>query len=130
MGEAVDDNAVADDEGLAGKVVYSRPYYGTGYVLVRRKDGPRVRTLAELKGTKSQRLGTEAGSVADYHLRQRGYLRRLFRNQLATLKALNDSDIESASELQRDWAREKTIAGIGEIMSKHGGNIGTSLAWV
>ena len=34
-----------------------------------------------------------------------------------------------ASELQRDWAREKTIAGIGEIMSKHGGNIGTSLAW-
>jgi len=34
-----------------------------------------------------------------------------------------------ASELQRDWAREKTIAGISEIMSKHGGNIGTSLAW-
>ena len=34
-----------------------------------------------------------------------------------------------ASELQRDWAREKTIAGIGEIMSRHGGNIGTSLAW-
>jgi nicotinamidase-related amidase len=33
------------------------------------------------------------------------------------------------SELQRDWAREKTIAGIGEIMSRHGGNIGTSLAW-
>jgi nicotinamidase-related amidase len=34
-----------------------------------------------------------------------------------------------ASELQRDWAREKTITGISEIMSKHGGNIGTSLAW-
>jgi nicotinamidase-related amidase len=34
-----------------------------------------------------------------------------------------------ASELQRDWAREKTIAGISEIMLKHGGNIGTSLAW-
>ena len=34
-----------------------------------------------------------------------------------------------ASELQRDWAREKTIVGISEIMSKHGGNIGTSLAW-
>jgi hypothetical protein len=31
--------------------------------------------------------------------------------------------------LQRDWAREKTIAGIGEIMSRHGGSIGTSLAW-
>ena len=34
-----------------------------------------------------------------------------------------------ASELQRDWAREKTIVGIGEIMSKHGGSIGSSLAW-
>ncbi len=34
-----------------------------------------------------------------------------------------------ASELQRDWAREKTIARIGEIMSWHGGSIGTSLAW-
>ena len=33
-----------------------------------------------------------------------------------------------ASALQRDWAWEKTTVGIGEIMSKHGGNIGTSLA--
>jgi ABC-type amino acid transport substrate-binding protein len=96
LGEAVDVNAVADDEELAGKVLYSRPYYGTGYVLVRRKDGPRVRSLSELQGARSQRLGTEAGSVADYRLRQRGYLRRLFRNQLATLKALNDSDIDFA----------------------------------
>ena len=53
-------------------------------------------SLAELKGAKSQRLGTEAGSVADYSLRQRGYLRRLYRNQLATLKALNDGDIDYA----------------------------------
>ncbi len=96
FGEAVDANAVADDEELAGKVIYSRPYYGTGYVLVRRKDGPRVKSLAELKGARSQRLGTEAGSVADYRLRQSGYLRRLYRNQLATLKALNDGDIDFA----------------------------------
>ena len=96
FGEAVAANAVADDEELAGKVLYSRPYYGTGYVLVRRKDGPRVQSLAELKGARSQRLGTEAGSVADYSLRQRGYLRRLYRNQLATLKALSDGDIDSA----------------------------------
>ena len=96
FGEAVAANAVADDEELAGKVLYSRPYYGTGYVLVQRKNGPHVHSLAELKGAKSQRLGTEAGSVADYSLRQRGYLRRLFRNQLATLKALNDGDIDYA----------------------------------
>ena len=63
---------------------------------MRRKDGPPVRSLAELKGEKSHALGTEAGSVADYSLRQRGYLRRLYRNQLATLKALNDGDIDLA----------------------------------
>ena len=34
LGEAVAANAVADDEELAGKILYSRPYYGTGYVLV------------------------------------------------------------------------------------------------
>ncbi len=96
FGEAVDANAVADDEPLAGKILYSRPYYRTGYVLVRRKDGPRAGSLAELKGAKSQRLGTEAGSVADYQLRQRGYFRRLYRNQLAVLKALGDGDIDFA----------------------------------
>ena len=96
MGQAVAANIVADEEELAGKVLYSRPYYGTGYVLVRRKDGPLLRSLAELKGARSQRLGAEAGSVADYSLRQRGYERRLFRNQLATLKALNDGDIDAA----------------------------------
>ena len=50
FGEAVDPDAVADDEPLAGKILHSRPYYTTGYVLVRRKDGPRVGSLAELKG--------------------------------------------------------------------------------
>ncbi len=96
FGEAVDPDAVADDEPLAGKILHSRPYYTTGYVLVRRKDGPRVGSLAELKGERSQRLGTEAGSIADYRLRQRGYLRRLYRNQLAALKALADGDIDFA----------------------------------
>jgi len=96
FGEAVADNAVSDDQELAGKVLYSRPYYGTGYVLVQRKNGPHVQSLAELKGAKSQRLAAEAGSVADYSLRQRGYLRRLYRNQLAALKALSDGDIDHA----------------------------------
>jgi polar amino acid transport system substrate-binding protein len=64
--------------------------------VVRRKDGPRVRSLAELKGERSQRLGAEAGSVADYNLRRRGYLRRLFPNQLAVLKALSDGEIDFA----------------------------------
>jgi polar amino acid transport system substrate-binding protein len=89
-------NLVADDEELQGKLLYSRPYYRSGYVLVKRKNGPQITSLSELKGPKSQRLGAEAGSVADYTLRQRGYLRRLYRNQLATLNALNQGDIDFA----------------------------------
>ncbi len=96
FGEAIAANIVADDEELAGKLLYSKPYYRTGYVLVQRKNGPHIQSLVELKGVKSQRLGTEAGSVADYLLRQRGFLRRLYRNQLATLNALNDGDIDHA----------------------------------
>jgi ABC-type amino acid transport substrate-binding protein len=96
FGAAIDDNAFEDDDELAGRVRYSRPYYGTGYLLVARKAGPKVKTLAELKGEKSRRLATEAGSVADYRLRQLGYLRTLYRNQLAVLKALNDKTIDYA----------------------------------
>jgi ABC-type amino acid transport substrate-binding protein len=96
FGAAVDDNAMEDDDELADRVIYSRPYYGSGYLLVGRQKGPRVKSLAELKGERSRRLGTEAGSVADYRLRQRGYLRTLYRNQLAVLKALDDGAIDFA----------------------------------
>jgi polar amino acid transport system substrate-binding protein len=96
LGAAVEPNAVEDDEELAGKVLYSRPYYGTGYLLVQRKQGPHVGSLSDIKGEQARRLGAEAGSVADYRLRQRGYLRRLFRNQLAVLKSLGDGDIDYA----------------------------------
>jgi nicotinamidase-related amidase len=33
------------------------------------------------------------------------------------------------SELQRDWAREKTAPAIAQILLEHGGSSGTSLAW-
>jgi ABC-type amino acid transport substrate-binding protein len=96
FGSAIDANAFEDDDELASRVLYSRPYYGTGYLLVTRKGGPRVKALADLKGEKSRRLATEAGSVADYRLRQRGYLRGLLRNQLAVLKALQDRTFDYA----------------------------------
>jgi polar amino acid transport system substrate-binding protein len=96
FGAAVDDNAVEDDDELADKVIYSRPYYGTGYLLVVRQQGPRAKSLAELKGDKSRRLATQAGTVADYRLRQRGYLRGLYRTELAALKALDDGTIDYA----------------------------------
>jgi nicotinamidase-related amidase len=32
-------------------------------------------------------------------------------------------------ELQRDWARESTVPGVGEIFLQHGGGTGVALAW-
>lgn len=96
LGSAIEPQAIDDEQSLADKVIYSRPYYGTGYFLVTRKDGPTAASLTELKGEKSRRIGAEAGSVADYHLRQRGYLRRLFRTQLSALKSLHDGGIDYA----------------------------------
>ncbi|MET0791897.1 MAG: hydrolase [Polyangiaceae bacterium] len=34
-----------------------------------------------------------------------------------------------AGEWQRDWAREKTLAGMGEVVSQHGGGSAIALAW-
>lgn len=96
FGAAIEPGAVDDEEEIADRVIYSTPYYGSGYVLVTRKNGPTAKSLAELKGEKSRRIGTEAGSVADYQLRQRGYLRRLFRTQLSVLKSLHDGGIDYA----------------------------------
>lgn len=96
LGSAIEPRAVDDEQELADKVIYSKPYYGTGYFLVTRKSGPGAKSLTELTGEKSRRIGTEAGSVADYRLRQRGYLRRLFRTQLSVLKSLNDGGIDYA----------------------------------
>ena len=96
FGAAIEPGAMDDEEEIADRVIYSSPYYGTGYVLVTRRNGPSAKSLAELKGEKSRRIGTEAGSVADYQLRQRGYLRRLFRTQLSVLKSLNDGGIDYA----------------------------------
>jgi len=96
FGAAVEPRAVDDEEELAEKVIYSRPYYGTGYFLVKRKGGPSAKSLADLEGEASRRLGAEAGSVADYVLRQQGLLRRLFRTQLSALKSLSDGGIDYA----------------------------------
>jgi len=34
-----------------------------------------------------------------------------------------------SAEWQRDWAREKTLAGVAEVLGAHGGGSGIALAW-
>ncbi len=96
MGVAVDPSAMDDEESLAGKVIYSQPYYGTGYVLIAREGADPIKELSDLTGEKSRTLGTQAGTIADYSLRQRGYQRRLFGTQLGVLSGLNNGSIDYA----------------------------------
>jgi len=96
FGAAIDPDAMDDEEELTGKVIYSRPYYGTGYFLVARNDAEPISSLTDLQGDKSRRLGTQAGTIADYSLRQRGYLRRLFGTQMALLTSLEKGGIDYA----------------------------------
>jgi hypothetical protein len=34
-----------------------------------------------------------------------------------------------AAELQRDWAREDTVAGYGQVLIAHAGSVGSALSW-
>ena len=54
LGEAVDANAVADDEPLAGKVLYSRPTTAPAMCSCAARMARTVRSLAELKGAQSR----------------------------------------------------------------------------
>ena len=96
FGASIDPDAMDDEEALAGRVIYSRPYYGTGYMLFAREGAAPVATLSDLQGERSRRMGTQAGTIADYSLRQNGYMRRLFGTQLGVLNALEKGDIDYA----------------------------------
>ena len=62
FGAAIDPQAMDDEEELAGKVIYSRPYYGTGYFLVARAGcSPRIKALTELQGENVASAGHAGG---------------------------------------------------------------------
>ena len=75
------------DEGLS----FTRPYYGSGYVLVVRDGTDRV-TLADLK---SGKIGVEVWTIADGELHDRGYERGLYRNQMETIEALQRGEVDA-----------------------------------
>lgn len=91
IGTAIDLNTADEMTHLGEKVLFSKPYYGSGYVLVV-KDGVSnpSKTLAALKGKK---IGAEAGSVADYNLNLKGHDRRLYPRQEAIFSGLESGEI-------------------------------------
>jgi polar amino acid transport system substrate-binding protein len=96
LGLPIDPRLREDDKPAAARILYTRPYCRTGYLVFVRKNGPRIKRLEELRGEQSSRLGTQAGTLADFVLKQRGYQRKLFGTQESVLKALADGQIDYA----------------------------------
>ncbi len=91
IGIPIEERAMSENVQLGQNVDFSKPYYGTGYVLIKRKDLQRSpKTLEDIK---LETIGTEAGSIASDVLRQMGYNRRVYRSQIAVLDALQKGEI-------------------------------------
>jgi ABC-type amino acid transport substrate-binding protein len=91
IGVPIEERAMSESIQLGKRVDFSKPFYGTGYVLVKRKSNSESpKTLEDLK---LETIGTEAGSIASDVLRQMGYNRRVYRSQIAVLDALQNGQI-------------------------------------
>ncbi len=91
IGVPIEERAMSESVQLGKRVDFSKPYYGTGYVLIKRKDLQKSpKTLEDIK---LETIGTEAGSIASDVLRQMGYNRRIYRSQIAVLDALQKGEI-------------------------------------
>ena len=91
IGVPIEERAMSESVQLGKRVDFSKPYYGTGYVLIKRKD--LQKSPKSLEDIKPETIGTEAGSIASDVLRQMGYNRRIYRSQIAVLDALQKGEI-------------------------------------
>ena len=91
IGIPIEERAMSESIQLGKRVDFSKPYYGTGYVLVKRKSNPQ--SPKTLNAIKSETIGAEGGSIASDVLRQQGYNRRVYGSQIAVLDALQKGQI-------------------------------------
>ena len=94
IGVPIEERAMSESIQLGKRVDFSKPFYGTGYVLVKQKSNQQ--SPKKLEDIKSETIGTEAGSIASDVLRQMGYNRRVYRSQIDVLNALQDGKIAYA----------------------------------
>ena len=94
IGVPIEERAMSESIQLGKRVDFSKPFYGTGYVLVKQKNNQQ--SPKKLEDIKSEAIGTEAGSIASDVLRQMGYNRHVYRSQIDVLNALQDGKIAYA----------------------------------
>ena len=95
IGLPVDGRLRSDDEAAARRILYTRGYCRGGCLIFVRTGGPRIR-IAGLNVGQSQRLGTQAGTLADFRLKEWGFQHKRYGTQSAALKALAGGKIDYA----------------------------------
>jgi ABC-type amino acid transport substrate-binding protein len=91
VGVPYDTMQVEDDIGRIGnQVLWTIPYYGTGYVLVSKPGAQVPGSLRKLGG---QTVGTERGALVSYRLRDWGVTPEQYLNQMAILLALSQGKV-------------------------------------
>ena len=91
IGIPIEERAMSESIQLGKRIDFSKPYYGTGYILVKQKNNQQ--SPKTLKDIKSETIGAEGGSIASDVLRQQGYNRRVYGSQIAVLDALQKGQI-------------------------------------
>jgi ABC-type amino acid transport substrate-binding protein len=94
IGVPIEERAMSESIQLGKRVDFSKPFYGTGYVLVKQKNNQQ--SPKKLEDIKLETIGTEAGSIASDVLQQMGYNRRVYRSQIDVLNALQEGKIAYA----------------------------------
>ena len=89
MGLPNDEDTI--DEYKEKRLEISRPYLGTGYVLVSKVDGRSPKTLADAKDAK---IGVVMFTVGDMFLSRDGFQTDPYRLNEASLAALQKGDVE------------------------------------
>jgi ABC-type amino acid transport substrate-binding protein len=74
-------------------IIFTKPYFGTGYILTIRQQSSNTHKLEDLKRMK---MAVPRGSVADEYLVHRGYEPALYNNTKEALEAIQKEEVEVA----------------------------------
>lgn len=83
----------AEEEMEEKGLILTKPYFGTGFILLTRRDDNTIKDLSSAKGKK---IGVEMTTPADWYLFKNGYERSLYRFVPEILEAMKKGELEVA----------------------------------
>lgn len=85
---------IVTEETSKGPFLLTKPYYGSGYVLVLPKGTNNVKSFFDLKG---KRIGVEFGSWIHYVLDTKGFQTKIYANQEEILEGVEKGEVDAGA---------------------------------